>query len=1028
MDHLTLPYPALGRIPFVGRSDTLRLIDEIVGNAPDRPTIIFIEGHGGIGKTEVIKKVLQHYADSRHDWHVARNVVDMYHPDVRTQLGFSDQIVKVLPEHTSSHFQKFHYSRKSYRSQTLSGSGSTDNVPLDDVIDDFKTCLRNITQQTHVLIAVDTAEKLTEALSTGSSAHRAASTDQCSWFCDLLEPATKIVVLVAGRPEVRRLSDAVSKRSHFNCQRITIGPFSPEECQDYITGVCSYLRECGHQNEVRYLEDFISKRGQDAYAMTDGDPISLALMVDLIAWENYKFPDNSDERSSVYATRREELQKYYILRLRDTWLGETINTLSYLQRGCTPELFAYMSEISVDAAAERLKKIEHLSIVKVREDIAEEDQSDQHGLGEPAKRYYLHDEVYRMMRRWVHNDPSEAYERSVNHESARRFCDNELQSIQGTLLREYSTLHEQYLGVLTLHETDVQPHFDRIAEANELKHNLLVDALYYALQQNPDRGLKRYCRYTLDAIQVGNVTLDRELESALVEILVDPTNNDILSADSNYSRVAEDMRKIWGCVRLWVEEHYKELIVRIDQLMPNEYTNYAAVLDIWRAYAHIYLGRHDEALQLLEKSISQLGQTAPEQSLNLAEQALETWYAAVMSALGLRVKGYLLRSTGKLRSSLPAYLQSIRLYDEADFQVELAVALNDYGLIQTDLGRLETGRKVVERGLDIRRQFGSPSHVAYSLNTLALVDIADEKPEIAIREAEQARIVFRRLGFDRGEGLALLTLAEAHREMAKAELKAEKYDDCERHLTEAVRCAEQARTIFEKTKEQSRIVQAYMEIGRANREMVRIKRELKATDQEVEGFAQGSEKALGEAAIRAKDVSLRWQIDAWVNTAWLGNYAKNEDLLIRAVSKAQELIKDQYGDYLIDSPREPKGKPSIVLENSEMWVWEQIGKLFMARADWYFTRHSESGTNDNALLLRSAIEDYAYALEHNDYGRSAESYHSKRAKDRLASRVAELPRNERRRVDELLKEWEVEFLAPLEQSVMRQYLEQNALL
>ena len=47
MDHTPLPFPELGRIPFIGRTDILKQIDDIINNPSPRPYIVFVSGRGG---------------------------------------------------------------------------------------------------------------------------------------------------------------------------------------------------------------------------------------------------------------------------------------------------------------------------------------------------------------------------------------------------------------------------------------------------------------------------------------------------------------------------------------------------------------------------------------------------------------------------------------------------------------------------------------------------------------------------------------------------------------------------------------------------------------------------------------------------------------------------------------------------------------------------------------------------------------------------------------------------------------------
>src|SRR5690606_10058023 len=225
-----------------------------------------------------------------------------------------------------------------------------------------------------------------------------------------------------------------------------------------------------------------------------------------------------------------------------------------------------------------------------------------------------------------------------------------------------------------------------------------------------------------------------------------------------------------------------------------------------------------------------------------------------------------------------------------------------------ELGLVDEGRALVIEARDLRSALGSRHGVAYSLNTLAMIDVIEGKFDAAIPNAERALAIFRILGNDRGEGLCELTLAEAWRRKSIPESMPD-HENALQNLEKALKHAEEALKKANLTGELLRQAQALVEIGCAHRDKVRTFRDAKADAQKVTDAAEMSEATLREAANVAAQVSARWQIDAWVNLSWLGKYSDNRVLIDEGNSQARRVLKDsKLEDYFVN---EQEGEPAI---------------------------------------------------------------------------------------------------------------------
>lgn len=1008
-----LLYPELERIPFVGREESLREIASIMDNAAGKPTIIFITGRGGIGKTELIKKVIKNYSEAKRRWSVATEVVDVYHAEIRTKTGLADRIVDVVPGRASTAFREYRNARNKYGRQLLSESGKGVRTELAAMRQMFEQGLGKLSQKKAILIAIDTAEKLVYHQVQPTAGYQVD--DVWPWLCELLRYMRNIVVLVAGRPQIEALVALATKYDELNCQHVVLPQFDYAESGQYLTALQNRLINLGKKAEAGRLKSLDPLIRENAHRLTGGDPISLALFADLVAVggplpaELYGPPTPAPTETALELDHT-QLQNWLVGKLIERpALGLTLRALGFLPQGATHELLAKAVDaiesrsVLAESVDERLSAIAYLAIVKIR-------RGDQ--------RVFLHDEVYAILHR-MENAPSGAEtSRKVNH-AIQSFYDQHSKDAAGHFNATSAELETK--------RKPTQSDFNKAVTANNNRRRLLIEALYYRIRQDDAVGFERYFRYISEAILTGDIVQARELQMTLLEFLAEHPNSDI-------DQLARETLAVLPMQLQWAEGNHEGVVVLAKQKRGSRrnvlYVSDATV-DTWEAYARIYLGgepKLDAAKALLDRSIDYLDRIAPKEIPNPEQLKLETWYALAVLAIALRIRGYWMRSAGRLRASLPDYRRAVKILRRLNLEVELATALNDLGYTSAELGLVDEGRALVIEARDLRESLGSRHGVAYSLNTLAMIDVIQGHFDAAIPSAERALAIFRMLGNDRGEGLCELTLAEAWRRKSIPESIPDD-ENALQNLEEALRHAKQALKKARITGEPLRQAQAWVEIGCAFRDMVRTGNDNTTEYQSVSDAAPESEAALREAANVAGAVSIRWQIDAWVNLSWLGKYSDNQKLLELGNKEARATMKaNGLEDYYVN---EESGKPIIETEQGESWVWAQIGKLHVVLADHAFDRYISSAPkgldrNPENKDLEEAIRHYAIGLENNQYGGEAGSRDLRRVKQQVHAKIKKLSNRELLVVSNQLGTFEAQF--HLDKAYMRQFLEECALL
>ena len=362
---------------------------------------------------------------------------------------------------------------------------------------------------------------------------------------------------------------------------------------------------------------------------------------------------------------------------------------------------------------------------------------------------------------------------------------------------------------------------------------------------------------------------------------------------------------------------------------------------IWRYYAQIMSGddvasavRHllyhvDEAVKLASHDVDTV--VFPERwdgekgfrasRSHPAHPALGRLHRVI--AVGFNFAGYGCAVLGQFGMATKYYGEALYYMRETDFVGQQAATRNNLGRTLSESGRNQRGRRLVVDALELRRRQGTEIPIAYSINTLALIDNDTRRPDLAWREAAKAVAYFRRAEMNRGLGLALIELSKGLRRLANQEQPGLILEDPpDRIYAEAERAAQEAIVVFQESTanaESPRLIEAWIEMGCVKRDQIRA-----LLQQRVERLANRYAADAVNFYSRAKEGAFkrnltRLALDAIVNTAWAYYYAGDTESARRSNQEADALIEDDYRLRIGQQPPDP-GK-------DKSYMYYQLSKL-----------------------------------------------------------------------------------------------------
>ncbi len=733
------------------------------------------------------------------------------------------------------------------------------------------------------------------------------------------------------------------------------------------------------------LQDENRLRTLQAY--TAGLPVKLSLYGAILA-EDYRIPerlkDDPQKAEAAQGHALENIQReierdfFSILMENNTLRADIFIALLATPRGLDKnQLYAclYGFESYLKAPAEKLaevdaelKALEQFSIVKIR----------------PDKRIALQDEIYLIYYRQFFDDRSVTSDAASHTFDMRAVADETV-----TRKKIYTTLYryardrqleqeKQLRGLQKEDERQLQkqlqtsinnrPSFQPLNEVDrddrlgigEAIGNWNMEALHYSLLLDFASAVNNAVfeltmRRDLAAndeadartmfevyLVLNDVSLMRFIQ--LPELVEDP--------QAYYKRLMRQSE-----VNRWIErftlrrqydraEKFFEDINRQIEKMPEgkeksswTHTFSQGERDIWWAYLQALQSRWQIAIDKLKEVIPLLKKLVNTDKKEVAwtredgveERGFKDYVANVrlirVIALAYNYLGYAQINFGKQVDAVKNYNHTLEWLRKVEARMQMATTLNNLARALSDMGR-GRARRVCMDGLELNREKAAEVPIAYSYNTLALIDNDHGRPEQAWLEAATACAYFERSADQRGLGLAYLQLGEALRRMARIEDRTGRVlpEEPDVIFNQAEQVLGLALKIFSKgpnSSEKLRRVEAFIELGCLHRD--RIER---GTDHDADWMP--SEKStlryhkamdlLGQAIKLAKEIKVnRLELDARMNLAWTEyRMGKREE-----AKKELKLVYENIPEEVFIQTKETK-YPKV--DEYEPYYYQQLSK------------------------------------------------------------------------------------------------------
>lgn len=935
----------------VGRAEELDKLAGAIDEAGERPQALFILSAGGIGKTRVLNALLKG-AETVTGVVSAGSLIDLYDTFNHSAINLIRAIVDVLPG-SGAAFRDFEHEYRQLITQVTSGALGDLGRQRKEVLAHFATDLVHYAAGRRVVLFFDTAERLI-AVPGNEIGVQAEIAEAWQWLAGAFHQWRNVTLIVAGRPDAKALTELFQHAEAIDLRVETLAPFDEAESIAYFDAAAEAAEQAGAQRIANNLRGLPLEYRRRAFVVTGGRPILLALIADLsiirgpeaVAATLNAAPPLPTARGGVRLDS--EVEGAIIQRLMESpSLGVLLRQVGRLPRGAEEDLLRRLVSargIRESELDDQLVTLRLLSFVKVRN-----------------QRYFLHDELYAILERTIYNKPADTMER---HETLRLIVAY-LEGQHHALLRELDEVFEVV-------EVDRRPDRldrDRLARVMLRRRELLPELVYYHLRADAPRGFRHYYRYTFEAVISGDSTLDVQLQAAILNFLRDRDPDGKAEVVDQLEReLVVALAIIRPVARHLADGNYPEAIAEAQRLRAEQAgllrsagPAAGAVLGVWEAYARTYRSHDDDrqvAQRLLGEAITTVKDLLDRNDPQASRSESRRWQTIGALALAHQVRGYLNRVSGAPVDAAADYQMALPLWRELKVEVNLATVLNDLGFALAEQGDTDDGRALAQEALERRRRLGARSPVGFSLNTLARIDIYSEKYSEAMIRAEQALSLFRALRHERGIVMAVTALAEATRRHS-ATAYAMSADEQARLLHSAARDAREASELA--TNEPLRRVEALIEVGCAQRDLLRLRERAPQMRENWARLADESRAALEEAAGLARKISHTYRhVDAAVNLAYLAYYLGDLEQAGKGADKALKIFPEAY---VIDHAT---GRTSTAPGEERNQIWSQLGKLYVLFGLIAFERLRQvSAPEARRRLLEASVEYFFFSLECN---------------------------------------------------------------
>lgn len=939
----------------IGRQQVLEAVFRAIRDPSQTLHVLYLSGEGGLGKTRLLQHVLNTLRNEP-QMVAPETLLDLYHVELHTLEGFMKEVVRLLPEEVKPSFEEYEKAYRMLNQLRVHQEGKL-TEQQNRVQQAFDEGTQALCKKHRVVLMLDTVERAVYPAGEQGEPRLAAV---IPWLKDCVGRWKNLTLIFAGRQRAdavwRLFREAYALPEE---QAFHIGVLSPQESREYLQALEWHLRTLGEHSVADRLASLPEEVIERVCRLSEGRPILLSLLADYFSVAGRgQLPAVLE---SAGKAERRDLEEQLVRRFMESGeLGETITAIGRAPRGVDAPLLAKLLDIPANEARERLHKIRKFTFIKARAD----------------ETYFLHDEMYALLRRQVFDTPDDAV-------PANRAFAAIKEDVEKRLTRVNQQLDELFAPVLKATSETLK--FTELAEAYSARRKWLGFKLFYFLHYDFERGLRHFFRFSQEALRARDVWMDLQLQAELWDFLSTYFSHadDERLGGAFSKELLQTLLQIHELYHLSIAgenerlEALRQQLERVALEQGWQERLPIALLALYTVLGDIYGGRGTledsaKAEEYFQKAFGVFPeevQTGWSQGVDESAERLkgrftsvEVWYLKAYLARAVFARAYLIRMRGHLTESIPEYQKAIALLRQINLQVNLATAMNDLGYTQAAQGNWDTAYRLIQDAMNLHQGLSAYASMCFDLNALSRAKIMEGYSLAeAIELATRALALSRALGFPRMVGMSCRNLAEAKRRSARSDLLT--FSEKKELIRQARDHAYEARDAFEEVGEKARLIEAWMEIGCATRDWVKLLVSRPDPADSVERLVAESRKAF-ERAIRLaqEEKLLHKELDSLVNLAWLEYYRLKEtegisEELQTAIERVEKLIPE----------------PGTGEINPEIWVW--AGKLYtlkgvvnfhvLKQLDRNRRKGFTAGTQDEQIqhLLEELGENFARGLE-----------------------------------------------------------------
>ncbi len=814
------------------------------------------------------------------------------------------------------------------------------------------------------------------------------------WFLEHLRQGDfpNITFILTGRNNeetgqrfFRDVNQAASQNPSCQVHLLELQPFNAEETGQFLLTLAESWEKAGQAELAKDLREIAATMGETLYTYTGGQPIRLALYTDLLL-QDIPLPDElfaPPPAQQDLEKARTGIESQFIRLLfsaRQGMWNEILRALIQAPRGLDAEQLAFLlsdatdpqswsedpaSRGKVEEIEQELQKLAGLSLVKRR----------------PDGRLGLQDEVYRIYARHFSGKTWQDEERLIRQKRYRKLEEWAKYQYKRCMedLLELQRDDERRLHITIPSRVYSDVYFPPLTESERAKRNRLHDelhhweleGLHYALLADPVQNIN------LEAFELADqkwLASDPDFEliiqAELWQVLTNPmyalrefgsfATWKALEERKEHAldaldRVARQDDLINWLKRFGMKQKYRDAVKFYEEMeemllreYPPESENVTARTwhhslarlqrALWRDYARIFLGKDlNSVLEEMKQNVAileSLLECRQDQRSKTGEYGFigHPAESKLKRLIGIyhNYIGYGYAQLGQHREARIHYNKAIQKFRETDSRDRLATTMNNLSRVLSESG-YQRARRVCLDALELRRQLGAEVPLAYSYNTLALIDNDHYRPDRAWVEAAVAVAYFRKIEEGRGLGLALLQLGEALRRLSKPTEESYLYgDDPERILETAIQVLDEAVAILTYRQEPIRLIEAWIERGCLERDRI-----TRASDEaRKRRHYQDAINYLQQAANLSRTLqNVRLELDARVNIAWTHYaYAQFQE----AEAYLEKILREMIPD---DARLTPEHIPST--DRDDLYLYQQLSKIHGLKGRMALQRFSQ---------------------------------------------------------------------------------------